>query len=414
LWAFALPLGAAFGFAHTPMERYLSPFIAVAAALAAAVIIAAGRIVAETLEAAALLDRRLRFPTVLALVALVLPAADFGVRAAVSGGGSTQAQAGDWCRRHLGADDLLVQERYGAPLHDREQRSAVMRTGYFRAAGAEAQQRYLNRPVYHAVTLPLFVEGRAVVPVGGPSGVVTPVELFPLTSDFCRVYYDPRIFASVDYVITSGAVRGRFEGDRRRFAEQEAFYDFLDREAEPVARFVSQDQTIGPEIRIYHLGPRARQALAQLGPLPPLWWAEMMPMEFRRTADRLLTADAQPSSGAVRDPGGRLAPWVRSLAREYRRRVTPFTRQMASELGRLDRFEAAEGFTHANLVEVPDDQESFRILVNNVFRHAPVPGARASVESTLTALEHEDPRAAALRETFDSMLEELERSGLEE
>ena len=414
LWAFALPLGAALGFAHTPMERYLSPFIAVGAALAAAVIVAAGRIAAETMEAAALLSRRLSFPTGLAVAALVLPPGFFGARAALSGGGNTQAEAGAWCRSHFASNDLLVQEQYGAPLHNRDQRAAVMRTQYFQAASPDAQKRYLNKPVYHALVLPLFVEGRAVVPVRGPSGAVTPVELLPFTSDFCRVYYDPRIFASVDYVITSGAVRGRFEADRNRFAAEAAFYDFLDRDAEPVAKFESRDLTTGPDIRIYHLGPRARRTLSAMGPLPPLWWAETMPMGYRKAADSVLAGHAEAGSGAVRDHDGHLSPWVRSLAAAYEGRVTAFTQGMASELGRLDRFEAAERFTRANLAVTPDDRESFRILVNCVFRRESIPRARATVESTLTALEHEDPRAAVLRETFDDMLQALDRTGLED
>jgi len=136
-----------------------------------------------------------------------------------------------------------------------------------------------------------------------------------------------------------------------------------------------------------------------------------MPMEYRRTVDSLLAGHAEPDGGAARDLDGHLSPWVKSLADSYEKRVTPFTQEMASELGRLERFDAAERFTRANLVVTPDDRESFRILVNCVFRREPIPRAKATVESTLTALEHEDPRAAVLRETYDFMLEELQRTG---
>ncbi|MBI1796439.1 MAG: hypothetical protein HYR74_05245 [Candidatus Eisenbacteria bacterium] len=417
-WAFVLPLGLAFGFAQTPMDRYVSPLVGVGAALATATVMAAAdlmlALIAWTTVRPSHAEIRVpRAAAALGIAAMLLPVGWSGVLAGWSGGGSTQAEAAAWFGEHLAPGELVVQEGYGAPLMTREQRGAVLQSDYFAAAGAEARRRFLARPAYHAVNVPLYVEGRPMIPVRAPSGAVAEVELFPFASDFCRVYYDPRLYAGVDYVVTTGAVRGRFAADPKRFAEQAAFYAFLDREAEPVAHFVSHDQTIGPEVNIYRLGPRAQRALTDAGALPPLWWADMIPLDYRRAADRVATGDAATSGGAVHSADGALAPWVRSLSGVYGARIAPFARNMASEQGLVGHIPQAEHLASASLAITPDDQEAFRLYVNCVFRRQPAPAAKATVESTLKALEREDARAVALRETYDRMLETLDPSGFD-
>jgi hypothetical protein len=139
----------------------------------------------------------------------------------------------------------------------------------------------------------------------------------------------------------------------------------------------------------------------------------MIPLGYRREADRIATSVETPSDGAVRTDDGRLSPWVRSLSGVYAERITPFAVSMASEQGLVGHVAAAERFARANLAIVPDDHEAFRLFVNCVFRRQSVPHAKATVESTLKALVHDDPRAMALRETYDWMLESLDKSGLD-
>ncbi len=403
LWSFALPFGLAVAVARAPMERYLAPVIAVGCSLAVA-------------AAGAAFDRLGRWrwlAAALALSSMLLPVGVRGVRAARGGGGNTQGQARAWCEAHLGRRDLLLQEGYGAALLTHGRRRQVVQSRYFQAASAALRRRYLERAAYHVVALPLLVSGRPTVPVRAPSGDIVAVEIFPFAADFTRVFYDPRLLAGVDYVLTSSAVRGRYEAEPQRYQAQTSLYRLLDREAEPVARFSSHGFTAGPEIRIYRLGPAVQGALGErYGVLPLLWWAESIPIRYRDAIDRLVPAGREAGRGALRTRDGRLAPWVQSLAGVYQDRIAPFAGTMARELGQLGRLEPAERLVRANLALMPDDEESFGLLVHCVFRRAPVPRAKAIVESTLVALAREDSRAGVLRETYDWMLAHPDQAGL--
>ncbi len=402
LWAFVLPLGITVGAARAPMERYLAPVIAVGAALA----------VAAAFALATRLGRRGGWAAGLALAGMVVPVAIEGVRVARSGGGSTQAEARLWCESHVGPRDLLMQEGYGAPLLTRDAREDITQSAYFKAARPELQRRYLARATYHAVTVPFTVAGRPTVPVRAVSGEIVEVEVVPSAADLSRVFYDPGLFAGTDYVLTSGAVRGRYEAEPERFATQAEFYRFLDHDAERVAGFYSHDEVVGPEIRIYRLGPALRASLAaRAGALSPLWWAESIPMRYRETIDRLTTADSEPSRGALRMPDGRLAPWVLSLSGLYEARVAPFASALARDLGSLGRFDLAERLARANLTALPDDVDSFRMFVICAYRTRPLPRAAAVVESVLIDPRRQAPAARALRESYDSMLASLPRGG---
>ena len=401
LWTFILPLGLAFSLSSLPMQRYLEPVIAVGAVLAASAVF----------RACDRLGSRRTQAVVIAMAAMLVPVAIGGVRAASSGGRNTQAQARAWCEAHLGTHDLLVQEGYGAPLLTHDRQLEVAQEPWFRAAGAEAQQHFLARRAHAVVVLPLLTEGRPVVRVRTAEGGLADVEIFPFAADFIRVFYDPRLFTAVDYVLTSSAVRGRFEAEPARYARELDFYRFLDGEAEPVARFRPERSTVGPDIRIYRLSPAARATIAaRHGELPLLWWAEMIPMPYRETVERLRPTPGAPNGGALRAADGRLSSWVRSLELVYQGRIAPFAQDMARELGRLGRLEMAERFASANLAVSPDDEESFRLLVICTFRREPLPRAKATIESTLVRLERQDPRASGLRQTYGRMLENLSRS----
>ena len=210
-------------------------------------------------------------------------------------------------------------------------------------------------------------------------------------------------------------MRGRFEAVPVRYAPELEFYRFLDREAEQVARFVSDRGTDGPEIRIYRLPPAARAAItAHHGELPLLWWASSIPRSYRETVARLVLDSSPPDPLALRSADGRRSAWVRSLAPVYQARIAPFALEMARELGRLGRLGMAERFASANLEELPTDEESFRRLVICVFSHEPLPRAKAVIGSTLVRLKREDSRATVLEQTYARMLENYTRSGLQE
>ena len=112
-------------------------------------------------------------------------------------------------------------------------------------------------------------------------------------------------------------------------------------------------------IRIYHLDARARARLAAGGALPPLWWAESVPVAYRRAASQLLGAPWR--DGATRGPDGSPAPWVASLGPTYDERVRPFTAALAVNLAELGRCEAARACADGMLRMRPDDEQARRI-----------------------------------------------------
>ena len=69
----------------------------------------------------------------------------------------------------------------------------------------------------HAVTLPVVVGGRAAVGVPDPARGVRFVDVWPNSSDLNQVFYDPVLYQDVQFVVTSAAVRGRYEADRARY-----------------------------------------------------------------------------------------------------------------------------------------------------------------------------------------------------
>ena len=112
----------------------------------------------------------------------------------------------------------------------------------------DQRQRLLQRPFFRHQYLPLYS---------------TRVEL-------SAFYYDLRHLLAHDYVVTSGAVRKRYEAEPERFPRQVAFYRDLENYARRVATFGGEDGARGPEIRIYRITPETRsRILADKGALPP-------------------------------------------------------------------------------------------------------------------------------------------------
>jgi tetratricopeptide (TPR) repeat protein len=86
-------------------------------------------------------------------------------------------------------------------------------------------------------------------------------------------YYDLRHFEVYDYLLTSGAVRRRYEANPSRFPQQVQFYKDLDTYAELVKDVAPHGRNRGPEIRIYRLTDVGKQRLiADRGRLAPRWY----------------------------------------------------------------------------------------------------------------------------------------------
>jgi hypothetical protein len=266
LCAGALLLVAPIVIARYDAERYLAPAVPVAAVIAAT-------------AGAALLERargRTLFATRAALVlGMAGPVAVLGVRAATEGADDTQRRAKSWCEHHLPSNALVIQEGWSAPLVSRWKKNELAAQPVYRQAGARWRSRFDDLPTHSVISIPLKVAGVVHAPTSG-SRRVDAIEIN-------RSYYDPALYACADYIVTSSAVRGRFESDPARFAEPIAFYRILDRHAEPAAVFESSYSVSGPAIRIYRVTAACRAALAR-DSLAATWWMRWSSRPGKRSA----------------------------------------------------------------------------------------------------------------------------------
>ncbi len=344
VWLFLLGFGLPIAVARVEAARYLVPVIPAVAVLAAAAAHAlAGRLPGGARGVA----------LALLVAALLLPVGAAGLEAAAAGGGSTQSVARRWCEAHLDRRAMILAEAYTAPLPATEARAQVEASPIFAAASEAARRRYLARPWFQVVEVPLSVVGPCTNLVQPAEGPPVEVAIFPHVADMNQIFYDPRLLAGVDYVLTSSAVRGRYAADSARYAPELRLYRLLDSTAVVLARFAARGSVAGPPIGVYRLGPRARAVLDARGPLPALWWAEPIPLEYRRRASALLGAPRE--GGAPRTASGSLAAWVASLAPVYDEHIRPFADAMAVNLAELERLDAARAYAEATLTILPGD-----------------------------------------------------------
>jgi len=160
-------------------------------------------------------------------------------------------------------------------------------------------------------------------------------------------------------VITTGAVRGRFEADAARFGEQARFYAALDGMAERVAVFAPDREIEGPRITVYRLTPRLREAISARGSLDPLWWTRTVPDAYRTTSEQALRASA---------PDAEIEPdvplWVDPLRQAYQQRYGPFADELTENLIELGDLEPARELAIASLTIAPEDAGAARSYVH--------------------------------------------------
>jgi hypothetical protein len=313
---FAAPIAIA----KIEVERYVVPLIPFAALLAAW----------GALSWAAAMPTLKGLTAVGVGLAVALPVALAGISAGRAGAGSTQVEALHWCERNLTTHDLVVSEIYGPPLLTRTEATRLEEYSLFQKASPAVQQRCRARRWYAGVLLPIATVGRVGNPVRDPAGRIETLEVAPQAAEIDRAFYDPRLLAGVDYVITSDAVRGRFAADSARFPAPNRFYRLLDRSAEVAARFRSNPAIDGPEIVVYRLGKGVRDEIAPLGPLDSMWWTDAIPDSYRVRAQSRMTGTP---SGLVpaADANGKPAAWVSSLTPLFADRFEAFATSMAIE-----------------------------------------------------------------------------------
>ena len=325
------------------LGHYLVPVIPTAAVLAAV----------TALELACWAPRWWSRPlAALLLAALVAPVAFHGLGETIAKTDVPQVRAHRWLEEHIGTRDIVLLEPWGPRLPTLDERLTTLDDPRFAAASPELRRRYLARRWFHAVELPLKVGGRVAGGVIAADGRRHEVDVFPSALDANCVTYDPRLFALADFVVTSSAVRGRFEREPARYADICHVYHLLDRTATVVARVVPPSPAAGPTLIVYRIGPGARTALAVPGPLEPTWWTERIPDEYRRAVTGL--GDAPWEADALQ-PNGTASPWVQSLAGVYQDHLLTFADRLALNLVDLGRCDAAQPLVEGTLLVLPDD-----------------------------------------------------------
>jgi hypothetical protein len=347
LWLALVAFGLPIFIARVEAARYLVAVIPLAVLMAAL----AG------MEIASGLRRRRAVALAVLGVGLLVPPAITGLDVLLRGTHTTQVLARRWFEENAGPDVLIVQEAWAAPLRTRIETIEMRRAPLFQEASDAVRERYLSTPWFRSVQLPLMTVGPGTIVVPTEQGEVE-FQLVPHAADFNPLSYDPRLFADADYVVTSSAVRGRFERDSARFAPALRFYRLLDREAQVVARFTSSARITGPEIVVHRVGDSARTALRAFGPVDPLWWAATIPLDSRRAIETRLVPEPLRTGGAPRDAEGRMAAWMRPLGRMYTALVRRFAHPMSVYLLELGRDEPALRFSLATLELLPGDVEA--------------------------------------------------------
>ena len=367
--AFSTPIALA----RIDAERYLLPVVATASALVA---VSVGALLPRVAAV-----QRARWAPVAALALLLVAPLVTGFRAAREGAYDTQVEARRWCEAHVRPDDLLVSEGYGPRLADERSVADLRTRPAYALASAAWRERIERVPRFHVAALPLVVTGALTNEVGPPAGPSRTVEVAPHASAISGAYYEPALFGTADWFVTTSAVRGRYAADPARFAAACRLYRMLDESAEVAARFAPSGAGSGPEIVIYRIGEPARARLAAAGPLDPLWWTAAIPDEYRR-------AHAGGAGvPAPRSDAGQPAPWVRGLLPLYLKHIATFDYALAEELALVGHFEAAASVAAANHLMIPADVPSCLLASISLARTGRWSEARAVIERTLAATE---------------------------
>ncbi|HET9325893.1 MAG TPA: glycosyltransferase family 39 protein [Candidatus Eisenbacteria bacterium] len=332
LVAFLLPILLG----RVEFERYLAPVVPAIALLLAATVL-------ELPDLLPRLDARARgIVRLLLMLAVAAPACASAFTAASVGGDTTQGQARRFVERMVGADQLLVQEAHGAAVRERRELLRIVATPAYAASDSSWRRRFEGLPVARSVRLPLLVAGRAVVVAPDSQRGRREIELFPSSADLNRVFYEPALFIGVDWVLTSDAVRGRYESDSTRYAVQHRFYRLLESAADSVIVLRSGGTVTGPEIRIYRLGARFRSTVTT--PLDPLWWTRDIPPGARAELASAMSPMGVPRAELDPPPS-----WVLALGVIYEQQIQPFAYALALELHELSRCDPAEALARSIL-----------------------------------------------------------------
>ena len=153
---------------------------------------------------------------------------------------STLEQAKSWLQAHRSENGAyLAMELYSPAMPRAKQVSLRQNSPAFEHLTSEQQARWLDIAPVKVVYLPFYSTRRGA-------------------SDF---YYDLRHYVDYDFVVTSSAVRARYENSPDLYEQQMSFYQALDAVVPEVKIFAPGAGRRGPEIRIYTITPAARSQI---------------------------------------------------------------------------------------------------------------------------------------------------------
>jgi len=353
LWLVVLGFGLPISFARIDAERYVLPVAAVSALLVSITVVAAGRLIASRAGAVKSGWMRRAEMALPAAILLVQPTW-LGVETAFGGSDSTRVEAKHWLSRHMTPEQLLVQEAYCAPLLSILQVVAYSSNPTFLAASPRTQHAILQTQPLYVFDVPLAVSGNLVANFTDAEGRPAHLQAFAKASDLNAAFYDARLYADADFIMTSSAIRGRYEADPVRYPAQVEFYRALDRLADRAVRFDSHGRVTGPDLVVYRCTDRWR-SFALSRPDDPLAWTHLLPATYRESAEKLMTGLATSDTGARADPRASRTEWLGSLRDLFRDRLGAHFYDLATEYAGLKRFASAVRCAQIITTTCPDD-----------------------------------------------------------
>ncbi len=228
-----VPYFLVMGSLSTQFDRYMLPLVLPLA-------------VAATVALRAAVDRWPRASArpspamaVAAVILLAWPAQGLARFLDAQGRTSTQQAAADWFATHAATDTTtVVTERYGPHLLE-DPRTTDDYQPIFDRLDEDQKRRLFDRPFFVYQLLPMY----------------------SARVHLTAYYYDLRHFLAYDYVVTSGAVRRRYEGEPERFPRQVAFYRDLDAYMQVAADFAPGDDYRGPRVTLHRWSAEGRRRL---------------------------------------------------------------------------------------------------------------------------------------------------------
>ncbi|HKK71552.1 MAG TPA: glycosyltransferase family 39 protein [Candidatus Krumholzibacteria bacterium] len=228
-----VPYFLVMGSLSTQFDRYMLPLVLPLAVSAAVALRAAVERWPRTTE------HPVPAIAVVAVLLLAWPAQGVGRFLEAQGRTSTQQAAADWFAAQAGPDTTtVVTERYGPHLLE-DPRTTDDYQPIFERLDEDQAQRLFDRPFFVYQLLPMY----------------------SARVHLTAYYYDLRHFLAYDYVVTSGAVRRRYEGEPERFPRQVEFYRDLRKYMEVAADFAPGDDHRGPRVTLHRWTEQGRRQL---------------------------------------------------------------------------------------------------------------------------------------------------------